>query len=394
MWPLFFQSIRLYLVWWLRSLYPGAHPGAPLSFRRLTLLLLAFPPFLLLQGIHWICLALDRWFFPRYRDVPVEAPVFIIGVPRSGTTFLHRTLALDQEQFSTVPTWEAILAPSILEKKILLFLSAGDRALGRPFRRCLDWISRGSRHSMESIHPTGPDEPEEDYLWLLPAGGAFILLLAFPFSRHLRKLAAFDQLPKGERDRWIAFHRSCIQRHLYARGRDRRFLSKNAAFSTWVEDLAGAYPDASFVLTVRDPANVYPSQLRSLEPARKLFGTDPDGTWTAGTFAEVLSEGYQGISRGLTRLEEGQARRTAVIDQKDLAAGGRSILPEVIERIAADRSAVLEAAINALEPHHAHPSIRPDSGITFAGFEDCAKPHFDTILASVARLRPNPSPSA
>ena len=34
--------------------------------------------------------ALDGIFYPRWRETQLGSPVFIVGNPRSGTTFLHR----------------------------------------------------------------------------------------------------------------------------------------------------------------------------------------------------------------------------------------------------------------------------------------------------------------
>lgn len=386
---LFFQSVRLHAVWWLRSWIPGSHPNAPLSSRRILFLLIGFPLFFALQILHWICLGLDNVLFPAFRNTPIRDPVFIIGVPRSGTTFLHRTLAQDPEQFSTVPTWEAILAPSILEKRALLAIGHLDRKLGNPGRRILNRLSTGSRQSMDAIHPTGLDEPEEDYLWLLPAGGALIGLLAFPFSHHLRELASFDRLPRRDRDRWIRFHQDCVRRHLFTRGPSRRFLSKNAAFPSWIGDLADACPGAAFVLTTRDPAKTIRSQIRSLEPARHLFGTDPEGRWTAETFAAVITDAYTSIERALPGLERSIPLRTAVVDQEDLAAHGRSVIPKIIERIGARTSPSLEAEIAALRPHEAHPDSDRTTDPALASFEVSARATYEKILASTSRILPN-----
>ncbi|MGB0184984.1 MAG: sulfotransferase, partial [Opitutales bacterium] len=90
-----------YLKWWLRALRPGANPSAPLTWRRILFLLLA-PLLLAVQVFHWLGLFLDELLFPNYRKVKIEAPVFITGIPRSGTTFVHRTLAHDSMQFTTV----------------------------------------------------------------------------------------------------------------------------------------------------------------------------------------------------------------------------------------------------------------------------------------------------
>ena len=46
--------------------------------------------------IH-LTLFLDNILFPGYRNVQIENPIFIIGHPRSATTFLHKTLKQTDE---------------------------------------------------------------------------------------------------------------------------------------------------------------------------------------------------------------------------------------------------------------------------------------------------------
>ena len=44
---------------------------------------------------------------PEIKDVPVKRPIFILGLPRSGTSLLHNLLSLDQNA-RPVHYWEAI----------------------------------------------------------------------------------------------------------------------------------------------------------------------------------------------------------------------------------------------------------------------------------------------
>ena len=113
-----------YARWFTLSVLPGAHTNAPLGFRRLGLVLL-FPVFLALQLVHWVAFLVDELCFPGYRRVSIKEPVFIIGIPRSGTTYLHRELSANP-RFTTVSTWEALLAPAVCERKLLGGI-AGDR---------------------------------------------------------------------------------------------------------------------------------------------------------------------------------------------------------------------------------------------------------------------------
>ena len=66
---------------------------------------------------------------PGIKNETIERPIFIAGLPRSGTTFLHRLLALDSS--NRVPrVWEAIYPYPDLKPR-----GAGDRRHGCP--RCL-----------------------------------------------------------------------------------------------------------------------------------------------------------------------------------------------------------------------------------------------------------------
>ncbi|HSM06246.1 MAG TPA: sulfotransferase [Longimicrobiales bacterium] len=255
----------------LRALVDTGEAPDP-SVRRALALALVLPPFVVLQLIHWVAFRLDDLLFPGYRDVAVEEPLFVVGLPRSGTTFLHRVLALDEERFTTLRLWELLLAPAVVERKAARALGAVDRALGRPFGRLLEWVEGRVLSFMDDVHPTALSHPEEDYLFLLPAFAAFILVLAFPGHPRLWAVARLDLQEDGFRRELVAFYGRCLQRHLYVVGTDKRVLSKNPSFTPFLSTLAEAFPDARFIGCVRDPCPAVASQLSSLEAGAAFFG--------------------------------------------------------------------------------------------------------------------------
>ena len=85
---------------------------------KLGMLLFFVPALLLLQGAHWVGFLLDDLFFRGYRNITVRDPLFVVGLPRSGTSFLQRVLAQDSERFTTLRLWELILAPSVTERML------------------------------------------------------------------------------------------------------------------------------------------------------------------------------------------------------------------------------------------------------------------------------------
>lgn len=246
--------------------------GGPLGPRRLLVLLLLLPPFVALQLCHWLGFVLDDLLVPEYRDTEVRAPLFVVGLPRSGTTTLHRVLALDDRRFTTLRLWQLVFAPSITERRIVEFVARIDAAVGRPGRRVVAWLEALATGWFADVHPVSLADAEEDYLFWLPAWASFILVLVAPHDERLWELATLDRTDPPRADRLVAFYRRCVQRHLWLEGDGRTLLSKNPSFSPVVKALDRAFPDCHFVACFREPEKAVASQLSSLEDAARILG--------------------------------------------------------------------------------------------------------------------------
>ncbi len=277
----------LYIRLLRETLFPGA-PTGPGTLRRRLLLLLFTPLFLLIQSAHWGFFFLDDLLFPGYRKIRIREPLFVVGLPRSGTTFLHRVLARDESRFTTTRLWELLLAPSITQRKILLGLGALDRALGRPVGRLLAWTdSRGFRW-MEAIHQVSLTDPEEDYFLLLPVFACFLLVVPYPYHPAIWELARFDELPEKKREAILGFYRRALQRHLYVTGPEKQILSKNPAFTPFLRSLLESFPDARVLCCVRDPEKAVPSVLSSLRPGAEFLGYEMSEPRIRDAFVDML----------------------------------------------------------------------------------------------------------
>ena len=286
---LFLEAMASYATAWLGAFGRKGRDLAPLGVRRLLVLAL-FPFFMLLQLFHWLCLSLDELLFPAYRDVVLRRPVFVLGVPRSGTTFLHRELARDT-RFTAPRSWELVMAPAICQRRVIGLLGRIDRVLGGPMQRTLEWILWRIDGGVSEVHPIGLSEAEEDYLALLPAAGCFFTLLCFPHSGRFRHLAAFAAMPEPRRRRLLDHYHRLLQRHVYANA-EAQLLSKNAAFASWAPFLAERYPDALILLCIREPTAAVTSQLRSLAGARTLFASLPVDADIAALFEGFFADWY------------------------------------------------------------------------------------------------------
>lgn len=291
---------------------------ARFTLKRFGALLILIPLLLFLQICHWLGFLLDEIFFRRYRIIQVRTPVFILGLPRSGTTFLHKILARDTENFTAMKLWEMLLAPSITERKLLMTLAAIDRRLGGLGYRLIRVLDERIFASGNRIHKISLFQLEEDELLLLPLFSSIFLLHLFPFPQALWHLAHFDSAtPPADKRRIMSFYYRCIQRHLYVHGTDKRFLSKNTAFSSRIDTLNEYFPDAKVICNVRDPLQVIPSFLSYMHYIWGCLDNDPCGYAFRDWLLEIADHWYQ---YPIDRLEYWPDDQYAIVFYDDLVA--------------------------------------------------------------------------
>ncbi len=229
----------------------------------------------MLAGWNAFCLALDRILFPGFRRVPVRAPVFIIGHSRSGTTLMHELLAAD-DQFNWFMAYELFL-PALVQKKLLRAFGRFDRGLlgGRYEKRLRAWQDRNFAAGRQ-MHPMDLLGPEEDEFLLALTLYSGTPGVVFPNLEDMQRYSRFDELlDVPTRRRVMAFYRTCLQRQLVLNGVDKTHLSKNPMFSCKVGSLIETFPDARFVVMVRNPFETIPSIQKMMLRNYKASGTDP-----------------------------------------------------------------------------------------------------------------------
>lgn len=293
------RYVQCFLVGWLPD-YQGTTRGV--SLQRLAVLLLFWPLFLLVQGINGIGLLLDHVLFPDFRRVQIREPLFVVGVPRSGTTFLHRLLALDK-RFTTTALWELLFAPSITQRYFWTALACLDQKIGRPLGRLLSWSERRLLGGLDGIHKTGLLDPEEDYLGLIPVWGCFLLVLVVP-APALWRLTFLDRDGSDrEKARLMKAYRRFVQRHLYFHGQHKQLLSKNPSFTPWLQTLSHTFPDARFIGCLRNPSQSVPSQINSILIGAQIFdGRDTTAYWRQG-FLAMLDYYYRHLLSALAAMQ-------------------------------------------------------------------------------------------
>lgn len=294
------------------------------GWRRVPRQIVAFgffiPAYWLVQLFHWLGFALDEIFFRGYRQIAVRRPVFIVGVPRSGTTFLQRLLATHPD-LTSMTLAESLILPSITGRYVGRTL----RRLFAPIQRRLarsSWVER-----FQSIHRLGMSEAEEDFLALASVGGCCVLFILFPQTRRLWELTALDTMVSAPlRSAYLGFYRRMVQKHMYVHGAlHPRYLAKNPGFTGWMDALRTTFPDAAFVVCTRGARQVVPSQLSSLMPAWELVhGSRMTPSFEAG-IVSMLERYYRITANPGPRAIVVSMTRT----RSDLCAVVREIADEV-----------------------------------------------------------------
>jgi hypothetical protein len=170
----------------------------------------------------------------------IERPVFILGLPRTGTTLLHNLIA--QDEAVRVPmTWE-VMFPSPPPRP-----GARDRRVERA-ERALRWVDRLAP-DFKRIHAVGALLPQECIAITTHA------FASIQFHTTQRVPAYEDWLETTPLGGAYRFHRRFLQ-HLQRHDAGLRWVLKAPGHLFGLDALLAVYPDACLVQTHRDPLEV------------------------------------------------------------------------------------------------------------------------------------------
>ena len=201
----------------------------------------------------------DRKAYPSIVRQEIREPLFIVGLPRSGTTVLHTLLASDPDH--RVPlTWE-VMTPSPPthdnEKRRI------QRAISSC--NCFNWLAPTFRQ----VHPVGAELPQECVSLMAPTfmSDQFDAMYYVPSYRawFFRQ----DLRPAYE------YHRRFLQ-HLQVRQNARRWVLKAPTHMFALPSLLDVYPDALFVQTHRAPLDAMASVSSLITILRRVFSDAVD----------------------------------------------------------------------------------------------------------------------
>ena len=210
-------------------------------------------------------LAAERRRYPEISRQEVERPVFIVGINRTGTTYLHRLMSRDR-RFWSLRGYEYV--EPVLPGGDYATLAGSPDDPRRAFaRELLD--AAGIVNMFKGVHHFDVDEPEEDLGLLRMGFAAWSTTVRFHIPGFARWLATRDARLS------YAFHRRAMQSYAYQRrqrpgGGEGQWLLKMPFHLFELEALIRTYPDALFIQTHREPSQFMGSWCSLVDRVRSL----------------------------------------------------------------------------------------------------------------------------
>lgn len=209
-------------------------------------------------------LLLERWreTHSEVAGQKIARPLFIAGLPRTGTTFLHQLLSCD-DQFRAPRTFEIDRpVPPPAEDAIHC-----DRRV-RDIQRGIDVIHRIVPH-FKAIHPLGASLPDECQQ-----------ITSYQFSsigyQHILEVPSFRKwLLAHDFTEDLHFHYRFLQHMQSAWGRQ-HWLLKSPAHIQYLPTLLKVYPDAMVIHTHRKPEDVMASTASLSWTMQSVFSDHTD----------------------------------------------------------------------------------------------------------------------
>ena len=230
--------------------------------------------------------------FPAYAEVRVERPVFVVGLPRTGTTALHRLLHADPRHqglelwLTEFPqprppreTWESDPVFGAMQAAF------SEHHVSHP--------------EFMGIHYMDASSVEECWRLLRQTGKSISFESLANVPRYSAWLAGQDWTDAYER------HRAALQL-IGLNDPDKRWVLKNPSHLAALDALMTVYPDALVVCTHRDPVTSVASACSLSAEATAGHSTTFVGETIGRTQLDMLSRSWRAFREARAGYDPGQ----------------------------------------------------------------------------------------
>ena len=300
---------------------------------------------------------------PEHRDVPIERPVFLMGLPRTGTTALHRYLHADP-------------ATQGLEMWLTQYPQP------RPPRETWeqDPIFQAMQAGFAAHHVASPDFMGIHYMDATTVEECWRLLRQTGKSNSYESLANLPRYTAWLQGQdWTdayARHKQNLQL-VGLHDRDKRWILKNPSHMTALDALMAVYPDALVVYTHRDPVTCIASSCSLSAETTVGQSTTFVGDVIGRTQLDLWSRSFHAFWDARPAYDQDQFADVSFADLRDDPIG---VTRGIYERFGLDWTPEAEAAVVELdrESKTGHAAPRHDYSLADYGLtEDRVRKAFD-----------------
>lgn len=234
---------------------------------------------------------------PEIADQEINQPLFILGMPRTGTTSLHELMALDP-QFRVPLSWE--VAYPFPPPETASYLSDPRIAKLEKDLSQVDKLLPEFKH----MHPMGAQLPQECVALFSHDFVSMIFDVQFRLNQYQQWLLKEDmtEVFKNHR-RWLQL--------LQWKCPGNTWVLKSPQYLWNIEDMLREYPDARVIQTHRDPVKVALSIGSLTANLRNLGSSHVDLKETTQEYADLL---HYGVSKTIAAREQGLLKSERAFD--------------------------------------------------------------------------------
>ena len=231
---------------------------------------------------------------PEILDIPIEKPVIVVGLPRSGTTHLVNLLAADS-RFRSMPLWESY-EPVPNPKEPARVDGVDPR-----WTRCQQqWEAmQQAAPFIAAMHPMEPDHVHEENELMAPDFSNYNLEWVSRSPGWRDYYLSHDQTPH------YRYLKTVLQILQWYRPRE-RWVLKSPQHLEQLGPLLTVFPDATIVVTHRDPVAVIQSTITMLTYGSRTGYRSPRPEWYRDYWSDRIHRLLEASVRDRHLLPEGR----------------------------------------------------------------------------------------
>jgi hypothetical protein len=229
---------------------------------------------------------------PDIEKSKIKQPVFIIGMPRTGTTILHAMMHEDSAHRSPL-SWECLLpfpvpTPETFDDNKQL------NTVRKEFAQLFKLVP-----DFQKKHYMAADSPQE-----------CLSITALDFNSFQFTAQSYNPAymnwfaQKADKLQTMRFHKRFLQ-YLQSSGvKSERWLLKSPVHLMRLSEIFEVYPDAKIIVTHREPVKIVASVASLISSVRSLYSDKEDPVRTAREQMELWSQYFDRFLESRTKLQK------------------------------------------------------------------------------------------